>query len=59
MKTKNIITAFSLVLITGLSNFTFAQEEKTNDNEFADYAAGISLSPFGGSCLEAMKHILY
>ena len=49
MKTKNIIATFILVLITGLSNITTAQEEKTNDNEFADYAAGISLSPFGGS----------
>jgi hypothetical protein len=49
MKTKNIIATFILVLITGLSNITIAQEEKTNDNEFADYAAGISLSPFGGS----------
>ena len=35
MKTKNIIATFILVLITGLSNITIAQEEKTNDNEFA------------------------
>ena len=49
MKTKNIIAAVTLVLITVLSNVTIAQEEKINNNEFADYAAGISLSPFGGS----------
>ena len=49
MKTKNIIAVLSIVLITGLTNVTISQSEKTNDNEFADYAAGISLSPFGGS----------
>ena len=49
MKTKNKIATLILVLITGLTNITIAQEEKTNDNEFADYAVGISLSPFGGA----------
>ena len=28
---------------------TIAQDEKANDNEFADYAVGIVLSPFGGT----------
>lgn len=39
----------SLFLAIALSNFSFSQDEKTTESEFADYAVGITGSPFGGA----------
>ena len=49
MKNKNLFKIMSLFLAIALSNLSFSQDEKATESEFADYAVGISLSPFGGA----------
>ena len=47
MKNKNLFKIMSLFLAIALSNFSFSQDEKATESEFADYAVGITGSPFG------------
>ena len=49
MKNKNLFKIMSLFLAIALSNFSFSQDEKATESEFADYAVGITGSPFGGA----------
>ena len=49
MKNKNLVQLFAFFLVIGLTNTSYSQGETETNDVFADYAAGISLSPFGGS----------